>query len=102
MQLVLRGVPAPMLQYRVVRVTPDGRAHVVARPDLAWPEYRLALQYDGPDHLERARRMKDIDQDDQLRAMGWLVLRVMVSQLADPDALAERVLTELRARGWRP
>lgn len=100
--LVLRGVPAPVLQYRVLRTKPNGANSVVARPDLAWPRYRLALQYDGPEHLERRRRIKDIDQDDTLRAMGWLVLRVMSAQFADPDVLAARVLGELRLRGWRP
>ncbi|MCD2189018.1 type IV toxin-antitoxin system AbiEi family antitoxin [Actinomycetospora soli] len=101
-QLLRRGVPRPEVQWRVLKGTPRGSYVVVARPDLSWPEYKVALQYDGPDHLERARRMKDIDQDDTLRALGWVVIRVMSSQLADPDALAERVLRELRARGWRP
>lgn len=101
-RLVRCGVPKPTVQFRVLKRTARGGFVVVARPDLSWPEYRVALQYDGPDHLEWARRVKDIDQDDTLRTLGWVVIRVMSSQAADPDALAARVLRELRARGWRP
>jgi YD repeat-containing protein len=95
--LVLRGVPEPVVQLRITD-GPDGR--VFARPDLAWREYRV--EYDGDGHLVRERRSHDIDRDDRLRALGWVVLRVMADQLRDPDAVAERVLAELRARGWRP
>ncbi|MCD2195567.1 DUF559 domain-containing protein [Actinomycetospora endophytica] len=96
--LVLRGVPEPTVQLRVL----DRRRVVIARPDLAWREFRLALEYDGEVHLSRERRARDIDRDDRLRAMGWLVLRVMADQMRDLDGVAARALAELRARGWRP
>jgi Protein of unknown function (DUF559) len=96
--VVLRGVPEPVVQPRVI----DHRGVVVARPDLGWREYRVALEYDGAVHLSRERRSRDIDRDDQLRALGWVVLRVMADQLRDLDAVAARVTAELRARGWRP
>jgi hypothetical protein len=99
--MVLRGVPEPIVQLRIIDGRP-GRGQVVARPDLAWREYRVALEYDGAVHLSRERRSRDIDRDDRLRALGWVVLRVMADQLEDPDAVAARVLAELRARGWRP
>lgn len=96
--LVRRGVPEPAVQVRIL----DGRRVVIARPDLAWRAYRTALEYDGEVHLTRERRARDIDRDDRLRALGWLVLRVMADQMRDLDAVAARVLAELHARGWRP
>ena len=98
--IVRRGVPEPVVQFRVIDAARAGL--FIARPDLAWPEFRLALEYDGAGHLLRERRSRDIDRDDRLRALGWLVLRVMADQMDDLDAVAARVLAELSARGWRP
>lgn len=53
--LVRSGLPAPHLQYSLL----DDRGESLARFDLAYPEAKLAIEYDGEDHddaLDRAGR----------------------------------------------
>lgn len=96
-RLVLAGFPPPVPQHPV-RV-PGG---FVAHPDLAWPEYRVAIEYDGhwhgdPDQLHRDRRRLN-----QLTAAGWVVLHVTSRRLhRDFAGLVGEVAETLRARGWR-
>jgi hypothetical protein len=56
LSLVLRGVPEPIVQLRIVDDRVATGKRVLARPDLAWREYRVALEYDGAIHLQRERR----------------------------------------------
>jgi hypothetical protein len=51
-RLVLAGVPQPVTQYVVMH---DGR--FVARTDLAWPDQKVAVEYDGLWHVGSARQM---------------------------------------------
>ncbi|PRY51956.1 T/G mismatch-specific endonuclease [Geodermatophilus tzadiensis] len=76
------GLPRPVAQYEV---RSGGR--FVARVDFAWPEHRLALEYDGawhgaPDELPRDRR-----RINGLLAAGWRVHFVTKSDLRRPDVL---------------
>lgn len=52
-------------------------------PDLAWPEFKVAVEYDGhwhadPEQLHRHRRRLN-----QLVGVGWTVLRVTSRRLRD-------------------
>jgi very-short-patch-repair endonuclease len=75
----------------------------VLHPDLAWPEFRVAVEYDGhwhgdPDQLHRDRRRLN-----QLVAAGWLVLHVTSRRLnLDFPSVLREVRTALVSRGWRP
>jgi hypothetical protein len=76
------GLPLPVAQYEV---RCGGR--FVARVDFAWPQRRLALEYDGvwhgaPDQLPRDRRRLN-----GLTAADWRVHFVTKSDLRDPDLL---------------
>lgn len=90
-RLVLAGLPPPVTQYIITR---DGM--FVARVDLAWPEYRVVVEYDGEWHAgdpaqihrDRRRLNRILGTDD------WLVLHVTAHRLrADFDG----VLAEIRA-----
>ena len=48
----------------------------VYRLDLAWPEYRVGLEYDGVDHLDRSRQRHDLERRAWLSDAGWQVLYV--------------------------
>ncbi|MFT7836625.1 DUF559 domain-containing protein [Saccharothrix sp. BKS2] len=76
------GFPVPRPQYPVRDL--DNRE--IWRLDFAWPEQRLALEYDGyAAHVDRA----DADQarDEDLRRRGWKVLRADASDLREPTRL---------------
>lgn len=92
--LVFRGLPTPVSQHPVV--LPDGRRY---RLDLAWPELRVAVEYDGEDHRDAARHAADLDRDAALRDLGWIVVRVTGRQVyRGPDALAAQVARLLGLR----
>jgi hypothetical protein len=96
LQVILAGLPRPELQWPV---TGPGRDR---RLDLAWPEYGVAVEYDGRDHALADRRGRDIDRLDALRAQGWIVIVVTARQLARPMWVPDRVRAALISRGWVP
>lgn len=69
--LVLGGLPEPVLQHPVV----DGRGRLLARVDLAYPEARLALEYDGQEHFQDGPSRRDRARDLALDDLDWLTLR---------------------------
>lgn len=91
-RLVLAGLPRPVTQHPV-----PVAGGVVLRPDLAWPEYKVALEYDGEWHDERARFHRDRTRLRRLAAAGWLVVPVT---RASTDVVRS-VRDALRDRGWR-
>jgi hypothetical protein len=66
--IVEAGLPVPVSQYNVFG--PDGV--FVARLDLAYPELRLAIEYDGAFHWQQRRA--DDRRRSRLRELGWTVL----------------------------
>jgi Protein of unknown function (DUF559) len=79
----------------------DLRGRFVARVDLAWPALRVAVEYDGDHHRERAHFRQDVARLNALRAAGWLVLRFtaddVLRQPAHTVALVAQALCERRA-----
>ncbi|MFY1673290.1 DUF559 domain-containing protein [Plantactinospora sp. WMMB334] len=69
--LVDAGFPGPTVQHDVC----DARGHFIGRVDLAYPRLRIALEYEGDHHRERAHFRQDVARLNALRAAGWLVLR---------------------------
>jgi hypothetical protein len=90
--LVRAGLPAPVAQHRVF--DDDG---FVARVDLAYPELKIAIEYDGLWHGERSAFLADRRRLNRLNAAGWLVLHVTLDDLRHPERLAARVRS-LRAQ----
>ena len=94
MALHLGGLPAPAVQHPVV--VRNGRY----RLDLAYPEARLAIEYDGVDHRGQRRARRDLLREAALTAAGWKVLRFDADVvLFRPDRIAAEVRAELAARG---
>jgi very-short-patch-repair endonuclease len=90
--LVLGGLP-PEVQYPVVV---SGRRY---RLDLAYPRYRLAVEYDGAGHRLQAKARLDLVREADLTAAGWRVLRFDAHLvMADPDRIVAGVRAELAAR----
>ncbi|MEJ6550036.1 hypothetical protein PQI66_10815 [Corynebacterium sp. USCH3] len=64
---------------------------VVARVDLGCAELKLALQYDGADHLARSRRDRDSRVGTDLANADWHVLRLTWGHLTDRELLRQTV-----------
>ncbi|MFG3576701.1 endonuclease domain-containing protein [Micromonospora chersina] len=80
----------------------DARGRFIARVDLAWPALRVAVEYDGDHHRERAHFRQDIARLNALRAAGWLVVRFTADDvLRHPRATVALVRQALRERTTR-
>src|SRR3954447_13763928 len=66
--LIDAGLPRPQAQF-VVR---DRHGGFRGRLDLAYPDARLGVEYDGADHWQRRR--EDDRRQDGIRELGWEVL----------------------------
>jgi len=86
-------LPRPVAQHRVFH---DGR--FVARVDFAWPEARVAVEYDGVWHGQNVAR--DRRRLNELTAAGWTVVFVTAADLADPVTLVARIGAALAARRY--
>jgi very-short-patch-repair endonuclease len=96
------GLPQPALNF-VVR-NDDGV--FVAMVDAAYPEFRVAVEYESDFHRERQRFRADIRRRERLEDEGWTVVRVTADDLGDssdsPAAreTVDRIRRRMRARGW--
>lgn len=94
-ELVLGGLPEPALNIDLF----DKNGDFLACVDLAYPEHRVVIEYQGETHAEQMS--EDIERVERLRAAGWIVIQVTKALLARPGELVRRVRDELRSRGWR-
>lgn len=89
------GLPKPQSQFRIH----NGDYYPLAFLDLAWPEYMVALEYDGDQHrTDRKQYRKDISRLRMLERMGWIVVRVVAED--HPLDVVHRVREVLVGRGW--
>lgn len=88
------GLPRSTPQYVIY----DLSGRDIYRLDFAWPDLRIAVEYDGYEtHEHRAERDELRDRD--LRKRGWIVIRATSADLAEPSRLLERIAAAFRARG---
>ncbi len=93
--LVQAGLPPPQTQVRAV----DEFGFTVARVDMAWPEKRVAVEYDGAHHWTDPRqRRRDIERLAELESLGWIVIRISSDMLRTPAAIVARVRAALASR----
>lgn len=91
--VVEAGFPPPTVQYPIV----DRDGALVYRLDLAWPEIRIALEYDGYEaHL--GRQVQDAARDADLARRGWLTVRATVDDLRNPRRLLDALIKAFRER----
>lgn len=81
--LVERGFPVPVCNERVF----DEAHRFVARVDLAYPDLRIAIEYEGDHHRDRDQWRRDLQRRRRLEALGWTYLSVTQADLDDPRAL---------------
>jgi hypothetical protein len=86
--IVDAGFPEPAVNFDIVA---SGRW--LGRVDLAYPEWRIAIEYEGEHHLmDPARWSADIARVDRLVEAGWRVIRVTKADVfGDPTPLLRRI-----------
>lgn len=99
--LVDAGLPPLTAQHDVL----DARGRFVGRVDVAWPTWRVAVEYDGDQHRERNHFRQDVARLNALRAAGWIVLRFTADDVLRYSARTVRLVADaLRERHarWNP
>lgn len=89
--LVDARLPEPELNIDVF----DGRGAFLACVDLAYPEAKVAIEYQSM--LHSSRYSQDVERLAALRAAGWTVIEVTSDLLRHPEVLVSRVRAALRA-----
>ncbi|GAA3665126.1 endonuclease domain-containing protein [Microbacterium marinilacus] len=91
------GLPEPVLQYELF----DAHGLFVARLDAAYPEYRLAFEYDGRHHADPQQFAKDADRWEAIRKTGWRLVRILSHHVRGGSPAAVSMVREaLRECGW--
>lgn len=95
-----RGLPEPELNVDVS----DPRGRFLARVDLFYRRWNVAVEFDGRQHAEDLRQFqRDAERWDDVRAAGVTLVRILNHQLDNDGADAvRRVERALRAAGWDP
>ncbi|BBH67315.1 hypothetical protein ACTI_40000 [Actinoplanes sp. OR16] len=89
------GLLRPQPQYEVR----DGHGRLLGRVDLAWEAARVAAEYEGDHHRERARYQRDVARINALHRAGWSVLRFTADDiLRNPRRTVAMLATELSRR----
>jgi Protein of unknown function (DUF559) len=94
--LELGGCPRPTVNRDVF----DEVGGWLARPDLSYPEFKIAIEYDGMHHeRDPKQRRRDVLRNENLAAAGWIVIVVTSEDLRRPERTLQRVLDALHRRG---
>lgn len=89
------GLPTPVLQHEVVDV--NGRTW---RLDFAWPDYRVAAEYDGVDwHSGPEAFRRDRKRSAALQEVGWVAVPIIAEDVRRRSwELVRRIETQLECR----
>lgn len=90
--LLTFGIPRPEVNVDIYNE--DGGW--IARVDMAWPEYRVILEYDGREFHGPAHAEHDHARRRRLADAGWTVIVLRAEDLSDMAACAVRVLGAFR------
>lgn len=93
--MIAGGLPPPVLQYAVV----DGQGRTW-RLDFAWPERRVAAEYDGVDwHSGTEAFFRDRRRTAALQDVGWVILPMVAE---DVRHRRDELVRRLKARLGHP
>jgi hypothetical protein len=96
--LTAAGFPRPQTQILVC----DELGYFIGRVDMGWREWKVAVEYDGPQHwTDPGQHARDIDRLAELQAAGWIIVRVSRDILRyRPDVFLARVRDAMLIAGW--
>lgn len=96
--LINGGLPEPQLN-----VPTNLGTGVVRQPDLSYPEFKVAVEYEGELHSDPARIVMDITREEDYARAGWLVVRISKLHMEnDARTAAVKVRRAMLSRGWAP
>ncbi|WP_168625524.1 hypothetical protein, partial [Cryobacterium sp. BB307] len=92
MLIVQAGLPEPLVGHTVF----DDGGNWVGTPDLAYPEHRVALEYEGDIHrIDQLTFRSDIERRERFYDARWRIIRVVKDHLDRPAPLLARIRSAL-------
>jgi hypothetical protein len=88
----LGGLSHPIPQFEVYE-----NGVFLGQVDLAWPEAKLIVEYEGAYHFDELQIVQDDARYEALVAAGWRVIRLSSVDLRDLDAVVGRIRDALDA-----
>ena len=99
LRFIRAGLPIPNPNLDIL----DNRGVFLAMPDLQFPEFRMAFDYEGDHHRTDARQWrKDLRRVPLIEDAGWTHTRLSADDLADSSYILARTRRLLTRRGWSP
>jgi hypothetical protein len=86
----LAGLPHRVPQLEIV----EGGVFL-GQVDLAWPEEKLIVEYEGAYHFDELQIVRDDARYEALVAAGWRIIRLSSIDLRDLDAVVQKIATAL-------
>lgn len=99
--LIIRsGLPEPVVNFTITNES----GGFVGYGDLAYPQYKVLVEYDGGQHRDDEKQFnRDIDRLDDIMELTWRVIRVNKSHVDSRSSTRiAKIRTALLERGWRP
>jgi Protein of unknown function (DUF559) len=90
----LAELPHPVPQFEVYE-----RGYFLGQVDLAWPDAKLIVEYEGAYHFDDRQIVKDDARYDRLVAAGWRLIRLSSIDLHDLDGVVARIRAVLEETG---
>lgn len=91
-------LPVPQLNVRQVDQGID-----LGEPDLAWPEWKVCVEHDGPSHRTPEQQQRDISRRELRESLGWIEVQTVAADLHNSCGRGLRRTREaLMRHGWRP
>ncbi|XCI62169.1 hypothetical protein MPNTM1_03320 [Mycolicibacterium parafortuitum] len=89
------GLPTPVLQYVIV-----DRSRRTWRLDFAWPQYGVAVEYDGFDwHSDREQFTRDRQKRAALAELDWTMISIVADDVrTHPQDMVRRIEHEMARR----
>jgi very-short-patch-repair endonuclease len=93
--LVLRGLPRPEVQW----VVQDERRRLAVWLDLAYPEHKIGIEFEGDEHTKPERVLRDNARGTDLVDDGWRLYRFTKHEVyGEPDEIAAKIDRALSVR----
>lgn len=92
------GLPEPVLNAKT-NLTPG----VTREPDQSYPEFKVAVEYDGATHSDPRQVEKDVGREEDYAGAGWKEVRIMNRHMAnDAKDAVQKIRRALHEHSWRP
>lgn len=97
--LTVSSIPTPTANFRLNLTHAPGYRVI----DLAYPKYKLGIEYHGDHHRTDKKQWRaDVQRTNEIIDEGWEQLQFTGGDLGNLPDLRDRIERRLRALGWTP